>query len=84
LVWLTLQLSGNDEIAVSNDTMKVQDLYRYIHEKPGRDHYEILVANGEWQVRLTPEDNTMLFDASLRMKLEDLLGAEAIEAKVVG
>ncbi|HCI81855.1 MAG TPA: DNA polymerase III subunit alpha, partial [Ktedonobacter sp.] len=44
LVWLTLQLSGNDEVAVSNDTMKVQDLYRYIHERPGRDHYEILVA----------------------------------------
>ena len=84
LVWLTLQLSGNDDISISNDTMKVQDLYRYIHEKPGRDHYEILVANGEWQVRLTPEDNTMLFDDSLRVKLEDLLGTGAIEAKVVG
>ena len=64
--------------------MKVQDLYRYIHEKPGRDHYEILVANGEWKVRLTPEDNTMFFDKTLETRLKDLLGAEAVEATVVG
>ncbi len=84
LVWLTLHLSGNDEVSISNDIMKVQDVYRYIQEKPGRDHFEILVANGEWQVRLTPGDNTMQYNPELHMRLEALLGAGAVEAKVVG
>ena len=64
MVWLKVQLTGNDDRSVSNDIMKVQNIKRYLSEKPGRDHYEILVANGEWEMRLTPQDNTMGPDSS--------------------
>ena len=83
LIWLKLQLSGTDELAVSNDIMKVQDVYRCIQERPGRDHYEILVANGEWQVRLTPIDNTMHYNEEVHQRLEVLLGEGMVEAIVV-
>ncbi len=83
LVWLTLQLSGADELSVSNDIMKVQDIYRHIQERPGRDYYEILVANGEWQARLTPGDNTTHYDQVLQEKLEAVLGKGAIEVQVL-
>jgi DNA polymerase III subunit alpha len=82
-VWLTLHLSGPDEVAISNDVMKVQDVYRYIQERPGRDHYEVLVANGEWQVRMTPNDNTMYYSKELHTKLENLLGEGAVEVIMV-
>lgn len=82
LVWLTLHLSGNDEVSVSNDIMKMQDVYRFIQERPGRDHYEILVANGEWQARLTPSDNTMYYCPELHSRIEAVLGPGAIEAVV--
>jgi DNA polymerase III subunit alpha len=84
LVWLKLQLSGNDDLSVSNDIMKVQDVYRHLQERPGRDHYEIMVANGEWQVRLTPQDNTMQYSEELRARLEALLGPGMVEAMVIG
>jgi DNA polymerase-3 subunit alpha len=84
LVWLKLQLSGNDTRAVSDDIIRVQDIYRYIRERPGRDHYEILVANGEWQARLTPQDNTMHYSPELHAKLEEVLGSGMVEAMVVG
>lgn len=84
LVWLTLHISGSDERAVSDDVMRVQDIYRYIRERPGRDHYEILIANGEWQARLTPSDNTMYYCPELHDKLEAVLGKGMIEAQVVG
>ncbi|GCE04918.1 DNA polymerase III subunit alpha [Dictyobacter aurantiacus] len=83
MVWLKLQLTGNDEISVSNDIMKVQNIKRYLSEKPGRDHYEILVANGEWEMRLTPQDNTMFYTEELRNRLEEELGPGMIEAKVL-
>ncbi len=82
-VWLTLQLSGQDDVSVSNDIMKVQNIYRHIRERPGRDHYEILVANGEWKVRLTPGDNTMHYTEELRGRLEDELGKGMVEAIVL-
>src|SRR6266702_3272270 len=84
LIWLTLHLSGRDEKSISDDIMKVQDIYRYIRERPGRDRYEILVANGEWQVRLTPNDNTMYYSPELHARLEGVLGKGMIEAQVVG
>jgi DNA polymerase-3 subunit alpha len=84
LIWLTLQLSGSDEKSISDDIIKVQDIYRYIRERPGRDRYEILVANGEWQVRLTPNDNTMYYSPELHTRLEGVLGKGMIEAQVVG
>ncbi|MBA2391786.1 MAG: DNA polymerase III subunit alpha [Ktedonobacteraceae bacterium] len=82
-VWLTLQLSGTDEIAVSNDILKVQDIYRFIQERPGRDYYEVFVANGEWQARLVPGNNTMHYDQALHNKLEALLGKGAVEVQVL-
>ncbi|HLG65079.1 MAG TPA: DNA polymerase III subunit alpha [Ktedonosporobacter sp.] len=83
LVWLTLQLTGSDDVSVSNDIMTVQNVYRYIRERPGRDHYEILVANGEWKARLTPGDNTMHYSDELRGRLEAELGKGMVEAIVV-
>jgi len=82
-VWLTLQLSGNDEVSVSNDMMKVQDIYRHIQERPGRDYYEVFVANGEWKVRLVPGNNTMHYDEALRNKLEAVLGKGAVEVQIL-
>jgi len=64
--------------------MKVQDVYRHLQERPGRDHYEIMVANGEWQIRLTPQDNTMQYSEALRNRLEEVLGPGMVEAMVVG
>jgi len=84
MVWLKLQISGSDKLSVSNDIMKVQDIHRHLQERPGRDHFEIMVANGEWQVRMTPQDNTMQYSEELRGKLEEVLGPGAVEAVIVG
>ena len=82
-LWVTLQLSGSDELSVSNDIMKVQDVYRHLSERPGRDHYEIVVSNGEWQTRLAPGDNTMQYSPELCDKLTELLGPDAVKAIIV-
>jgi DNA polymerase-3 subunit alpha len=83
-VWITLHLSGTDEKSVSNDIMKVQDIYRCIQERPGRDHYEVLVANGEWMMRLAPSDDTMFYSQELHERLEEILQRkDAIEVKVI-
>jgi DNA polymerase III subunit alpha len=72
-IWITLQLSGSDEKSISNDRIRVMDIYNCIRDQPGRDHYEILVANGEWQALLTPKDNTMHYSDTLLQKLEGAL-----------
>ena len=54
-VWITVQLTGSDEKAVSDDMLRVYDVYNCIRDKPGRDLYDIWVCNGEWQVLLTSE-----------------------------
>ena len=72
-IWITLQLSGSDEKSISNDRIRVMDLYNCIRDQPGRDHYEILVANGEWKALLTPKDNTMHYSDILIQKLEEAL-----------
>jgi DNA polymerase III subunit alpha len=72
-IWITLQLSGSDEKSISNDRIRVMDIYNCIRDQPGRDHYEILVANGEWQALLTPKDNTMSYSDTLHQKLEEAL-----------
>ncbi len=82
-VWLTLQLSGDSDRAVSNDIMKVQDMHRFISERPGRDHYDVFVINGEWKTRLVPENNTMHYTKELHARLEGLLGRDAIEVQVI-
>lgn len=83
-VWITMQLSGEDERSVSNDKMRVQDLYNCIHNQPGRDHYQILVINGEWQARLTPSNNTMHYTSQVHDKLVNILqGLGDVKALVV-
>lgn len=83
-VWITLQLSGDDEKSISDDKMRVMDIYNCIRDQPGRDHYEILVANGEWQALLTPGDNTMRYSEKLHQKLEEVLqGQGTLEVKQV-
>jgi DNA polymerase-3 subunit alpha len=83
LVWLTVHISGTDEVSVSDDVLKVQEIYRRIQERPGRDHFEILVANGEWQARLTPGNNTFNYGPELHKTLEEILGTGMVEAQVV-
>ncbi len=82
-VWITVNLSGTDERAVTDDKIRVQNVYNYIRNRPGRDHYDILVVNGEWQVLLTPSDNTMHYSPEAHQKLEEELGRGAVEVKVL-
>lgn len=82
-LWVKLQLSGSDELSVSNDIMKVQDVYRHLSERPGPDHFEIVISNGEWQTRLAPGDNTMQYSPELHNKLEALLGPGSVEAIIL-
>ena len=83
-VWITLQISGSDEKSISDDKMRVLDIFNCIRDQPGRDHYDILVVNGEWQVLLTPGDNTMHYSEKLHQKLEEALqGQGTVEAKLV-
>ncbi len=77
-VWITLELSGSDEKSVSDDKMRVLDIYNCIRDQPGRDHYDILVVNGEWQAQLTPRDNTMHYSEDLHQKLEEILQGQGI------
>ena len=72
-VWITLQLSGSDDKSISNDRIRVMDLYNCIRDQPGRDHYDIFVVNGEWKALLTPKDNTMHYSDILIQQLEEAL-----------
>jgi len=83
LLSLRLQLSGTSELAVSDDIMKVQDIHRHVHASPGRDRYEIFVANGEWVARLTPGDNTVQYSLKLHRQLESILGVGMLQVEVV-
>jgi DNA polymerase III subunit alpha len=78
-VWVEIQLSGTDDLAVSNDIIKIQDVQRHLSALPGRDHFEILINNGEWQTRLMPGDNTMHYSPELLAKLERTLGSGMIK-----
>ncbi|MFL5701997.1 MAG: DNA polymerase III subunit alpha [Ktedonobacteraceae bacterium] len=80
-VWITVHLSGTDEKSVSNDKMRVYDVFNCIRDKPGRDIYDIWVCNGEWEVLLTPSSNTMYYSPEVHARLEALLGKGAVEAK---
>ncbi len=83
-VWITLQLSGSDEKSISDDKMRVLNVFNCIRDQPGRDHYDILVANSEWQVLLTPSNNTMYYSERLHKKLEEVLqGQGTVEARLV-
>ena len=82
-VWITVQLTGSDEKAISDDIVRVYDVHNCIRDKPGRDLYDIWVCNGEWQVLLTPSNNTMHYSQEVHDKLEAVLGKGAIEATLV-
>jgi DNA polymerase III subunit alpha len=81
-VWITIRVSGEDEKAVSDDIMRVQDTWNCIRDRTGLDTYDILVVNGEWQVLLTPSHNTMHYE-KVRPQLEEILGKDAIQAQLV-
>jgi len=72
-VWITLKLSGNDERAISNDKMRMQDIYNCVRAQEGRDHYYLLIENGEWKAHLTPNDNTMHYTPDVRVQLAGIL-----------
>ena len=72
-VWITLKLSGNDERAVSNDKMRMQDIYNCVRAQEGRDHYYLMIENGEWKAHLTPNDNTMHYTPDVRVQLAGIL-----------
>ncbi len=80
-IWLRIERSGDDDLSISDDVMKVQEVYRHLTERPGRDHYEIVIANGEWEARLTPSNNTMHYTSELRTKLEDVLGTGMVKVQ---
>src|SRR5581483_5761561 len=83
-VWITLQLSGEDERAISNDKLRVQDLYTCIRANAGRDHYYLLVENGEWKAHLTPSENTMGYSSDVHQELERILnGLGEVNVRVV-
>jgi DNA polymerase-3 subunit alpha len=81
-LWLTIQVTGSDEKSVSDDIMKVQDVYNCVRDRAGRDHYDIMVVNGEWQVLLTPANNTMHYSPDVHAKLEEVLGKGAVSVQM--
>ncbi|HLX59328.1 MAG TPA: DNA polymerase III subunit alpha [Ktedonobacteraceae bacterium] len=82
-VRIILQLSGADEKSVSDDMMRVQDIYNCIRDQPGRDHYELVIANGEWAARLAPDVDTLPYE-KVRDKLEAIVGYNgAIQAELI-
>jgi DNA polymerase-3 subunit alpha len=83
-VCITLHLSGDDTRAISNDKMRVQDIYKCIRSKPGRDRYELFIEHGEWKARVEPDNATMLYTPEVHKELEGILkGLGVIEAMVV-
>jgi DNA polymerase-3 subunit alpha len=83
-IWITIRVSGSDERSISDDCIRVQDVYNYLHNIPGRDHYDLLVVNGEWRTLLTPANNTTHYSPELHQKLEEILGGGTVEARPVG
>ncbi len=71
-VSIRLQSRGSDQKSVSDDVMLVQDIWNCIREQPGRDHYDIVVANGEWEAVLSPSVDTMYYER-VRDKLTELV-----------
>ena len=82
-VHLTIHASGIDERSISNDIMRLQNAYNCIRHIPGRDHYDLLVVNGEWQVLLKPQDDTLHYTPEMHKKLEEELGTGSVAVEVV-
>ncbi len=70
---IRLKVSGSDEKSVSDDVIRVQDIWNCIREQPGRDHYSIVVANGEWEAVLAPGTDTLHYER-VRDKLNEIVG----------
>ncbi len=80
-IWLKLERSGDDDLSVSNDVLKIQEIHRHLTAQPGRDQYEIVISHREWETRLTPNNNTMRYSPELLSKLEYALGAGMVEVQ---
>ena len=76
-VSIHLQLRGSDQKSVSDDVMRVQDIWNCIRDQPGRDHYDIIVANGEWEAVLSPGVDTLNYER-VRDKLAEIVGNQGI------
>lgn len=70
---IRLKVSGSDAKSVSDDVIRVQDIWNCIREQPGRDHYSIVVANGEWEAVLAPGTDTLHYER-VRDKLTEIVG----------
>jgi DNA polymerase-3 subunit alpha len=84
MVWFTLHScrEKNNEIALSDAIMKVQELHACLRDvEKGYDCYEILVCDEEWIARLTPLENSFAFTPPLRQKLVKILGEENIQVQ---
>jgi DNA polymerase-3 subunit alpha len=76
-VSICLQSRGPDQKSVSDDVILVQDIWNCIREEPGRDHYDIVIANGEWEAVLAPGVDTMHYER-VRDKLAEIVGNQGV------
>jgi DNA polymerase-3 subunit alpha len=74
---ITLQLSGDDARSVSDDIILVQNIWNCIRDQPGRDHYNLIIANGEWIAHLKPSIDTMQYER-VRDQLEAIIGDQGV------
>ncbi len=74
---IRLQLRGSDQKSVSDDVMLVQDIWNCIREQSGRDHYDIVIANGEWEAVLSPGVDTLHYER-VRDKLTEIVGNQGV------
>jgi DNA polymerase-3 subunit alpha len=74
---ITLRLSGDDARSVSDDIILVQDIWNCIRDQPGRDHYNLIIANGEWIAHLKPSIDTMQYER-VRDQLEAIIGDQGV------
>jgi hypothetical protein len=80
MVWLTLSAPDEDELAISDAKMKVQDLHACLRgAEKGHDLYEIVICSDEWSVRLTPHENSFAFTPGLHEQLSKIVGNENIQ-----
>ena len=90
LVWLTIELSGTTEEAISKDLQIVQDLHNCLRQSgPGPDCFELLIKDpvcmGEEQqtVIFSIPENTFCYTPEIHRQLATILGDEARVKAVV-
>ncbi len=82
-LWLTIQIPDDSTDAIKEGLRKVQSIYSCLSEQEGRDHYGILVKNGEWSVLLTPNQNTLRYSEELEARLKQILGEQGVQVDKV-